>query len=95
MIWGSHSGSYEEYYLLGCNAVYSVENQSMFGRNILPPSSGSNKQSKIPAWKQKLASCFHTGILLGLFDPEDGGDIFLWKMGWLSMDYVMLYQSWW
>jgi hypothetical protein len=25
-----------------------------------------------------LVTCFHTGILLGLFfDPEDGGDMFL------------------
>jgi hypothetical protein len=24
-----------------------------------------------------LATCFHAGILLVLFDPEDGGDMFL------------------
>jgi hypothetical protein len=24
-----------------------------------------------------LATCFHTGFLLGLFDPEDRGNIFL------------------
>jgi hypothetical protein len=24
-----------------------------------------------------LATCFDAGILLGLFSPEDGGDIFL------------------
>jgi hypothetical protein len=29
-----------------------------------------------PLWKQ-VATCFHAGILLGLFDPEDGGDTFL------------------
>jgi hypothetical protein len=29
------------------------------------------------AW---LATCFHAGILLGLFDPEDGGDVFLWNI---------------
>jgi hypothetical protein len=26
---------------------------------------------------RRLATCFHAGILLGLFDPEDGGDMFL------------------
>jgi hypothetical protein len=25
----------------------------------------------------QLAICFHAGILLGLLDPQDGGDIFL------------------
>jgi hypothetical protein len=28
-----------------------------------------------------LATCFHDGILLGLFfNPEDGGDLFLWNV---------------
>jgi hypothetical protein len=34
--------------------------------------------------------CFHVGILLGLFDPEDGGDMFLRIVGWLSADYTAL-----
>jgi hypothetical protein len=29
----------------------------------------------------RLATCFHADILLGLFDPEDGGDIFLRNVG--------------
>jgi hypothetical protein len=33
-IGGSHSGGYEEYCLLGYNAVQSVECQSTFRRNI-------------------------------------------------------------
>jgi hypothetical protein len=33
----------EEYYLLGNDAVYSVESQPTFRRNISPPSSGSKK----------------------------------------------------
>jgi hypothetical protein len=28
-----------------------------------------------------LATCFHTGILLILFDTEDGGDMFLQEVG--------------
>jgi hypothetical protein len=55
-----------------------VESQPTFQRNISPPSSGSNKPSKIPA---ELATCFHAGILLGLFDPEDGDDTFLRNVG--------------
>jgi hypothetical protein len=34
---------------------------------------------------------FHAGLWLALlFDPEDGGDIFLPKVGSLSMDYMTL-----
>jgi hypothetical protein len=44
-----------------------------------------------PTSRALLANCFHAGFLLGLcFDPEDGGDIFLQNIGWLSMDYMAL-----
>jgi hypothetical protein len=34
----------------------------------------------------------HANFLLGLFfDPEDGGDMFLWNVEWLLSDYMMLY----
>jgi hypothetical protein len=36
-------------------------------------------------------TCFHTGILLSLFDPKDGADMFLQNIGWLSTDYTMLH----
>jgi hypothetical protein len=65
-IWGSHSGGFEEFYLLGYNAVKSVESQ--------------------------LLACVHVGFLLSLFfDPENGGDIFLRNVGWLSTDFTALY----
>jgi hypothetical protein len=39
-----------------------------------------------------LANFLHAGILLGLFfNPEDGSDMFLRNVGWLSTDYTSLY----
>jgi hypothetical protein len=32
-------------------------------------------------------------LLLLLFDREDGSDMFLWNIGWFSMDYVALYPE--
>jgi hypothetical protein len=47
-----------------------------------------NTPSKKPARKGVETSSF----LLGLFfDPEDGGDMFLGKVGWFSTDYTDLY----
>jgi hypothetical protein len=60
--------------------------QLMFQRNMSPPSSESkNKQSKKSACKQVLAICFRAGFL----DIEDGGDMFLWNVSWLSVDYAV------
>jgi hypothetical protein len=42
------------------NAVWSVESQLKFWRNISPPSSGSNKPSEIPVWK-RVTSCLVQG----------------------------------
>jgi hypothetical protein len=41
--------------------------------------------------REVLVTCFHAGILLGLFNPEDGGDIFLRNVGLLSTDYTAVY----
>jgi hypothetical protein len=35
--------------------------------------------------------CFHAGMLLGFFDSEGGGYMFLRNVGWLSTDYTALY----
>jgi hypothetical protein len=34
----------------------------------------------------KIASCFHAGIILSLFDPENGDNMFLWNVRWFSND---------
>jgi hypothetical protein len=65
---GSHSGGYEEYYILGCNPMQPVESQPTFRRNISPPSSGStNKLSKKPACKlvaRQPERCFFARLIL-------------------------------
>jgi RsiW-degrading membrane proteinase PrsW (M82 family) len=55
-----------------------------------PPSSGSkNKPSKI-----LLATCVHTGFLLGLFfDTEEGCVMFLRNVGRLSVDYTVIQRN--
>jgi hypothetical protein len=37
-----------------------------------------------------LSTYFHAGIWLGLFDPEDGNDMFLRNVSWLSTDFTAL-----
>jgi hypothetical protein len=37
------------------------------------------------------ANRFHAGILFGLFDFEDGADIFHRNVGWFSSDYTTSY----
>jgi hypothetical protein len=61
----------------------------LLGKNISPPSSGSkSKPSKKPTWSMRKQSLLHTGFLFRIFfGPEDGGDMFLRKVNWLSTDY--------
>jgi hypothetical protein len=41
----------------------------------------------------EVATCFHTGFLLGLFfDPEDRGDMFLQNVSWLLTDHTALHN---
>jgi hypothetical protein len=74
----------EEFYFLGCNTVYSVENQPTFRRNMSPPPSGpKNKRNKL-SMKQVASrlSMLYAAVLLGLFfGPEGGGDMFLQNVG--------------
>jgi hypothetical protein len=68
-------------YLLGCNAVWSGESQQTFRRSMSPPS--SRPKSLLPA------SCWVLACLL--FDPDDGFDMFLRNLYWLSPDFTALY----
>jgi hypothetical protein len=78
-IFGDTQSNDEAFCLLEYNAVLSTESQPTFWRNMLPPSSESkNKPSK------QSSACYllHAGFLLDLlFDPEDGGDMFLQNVG--------------
>jgi hypothetical protein len=55
-IWGSHSGDYEEFYLLGYNTIQSTERHLIFQSNILSVPSGL--KSKGPhthtVWRAQL-----------------------------------------
>jgi hypothetical protein len=78
--------SLKQFSILVCFTVFCVNTYvNSFPKWIL--SAGEkfcNKPGNIPAWKQVVS--FHVGILLGLFDPEDEGDMFLRNIGWLSTD---------
>jgi hypothetical protein len=68
-----------EFYLLGYNAMYFVESQPTFRRNMSATSSRSkNKPSKKPAWKHAttLVSCLAYSSTY---------------VGWLSTNYTALY----
>jgi hypothetical protein len=61
--------AYKEQYLLGCNAVKSVESQPTFRGNMSPPSSGSNNISQArnqPEAGSSDCHLLHAGFLLDL-----------------------------
>jgi hypothetical protein len=45
-IWGSHSGDYQQFCFLAYNAVYYVESQQTFRRNMTPPPSRSKNKPR-------------------------------------------------
>jgi hypothetical protein len=72
-IWGSHSGGYEKYHLLGCNSAYCVEIQPTFRRNISPLYSWSkNEPSKKSERKPsaRLFSRIFWSLWKGSFQPQ-------------------------
>jgi hypothetical protein len=67
---------YEEYYLLGYNAVYSIESEQTFRGNKSPQSSGSKNKPN------KYLCLLPAGFFLWLlFDLEDRGDMFSRNIG--------------
>jgi hypothetical protein len=68
----------EEFYILICNTLHSVESQLTFWRNMSPPSS---HQALLKA-----------GFLFDLLsNPDDWCDMFLLDVSRLSMHYTVLY----
>jgi hypothetical protein len=75
--------------IVGSEVLTAVVIKSYIFQNITPcsPLKGNRHRAL-------LAICFHADFLLSLFfDPEDGGDIFLRNVGYLSTDYAALYPN--
>jgi hypothetical protein len=65
-IWGSQSGGCEDYYRLGCNAIYFGDSPTLL-RNIFPPSSGMKLSLQI------VSVAFFFDLV---FDSEDIGRVY-------------------
>jgi hypothetical protein len=54
---------------------------------------GRTSHLHFQGWRAWTAYCLlHASFLLGiLFNPEDGGDMFLRNVGWFSTDYIAIY----
>jgi hypothetical protein len=53
----SHGGHYEEYFFLGCYAIYSGGIPTTFRKNILPPS--SRLKSEGSTWRARIRRLHH------------------------------------
>lgn len=79
-IWGSNSGGYKEYALLGCNAIYFRGNMAF------------QWSLHLQGWRvsQERNQLLLAGFLLGLpSDPEDRWDILHWYIKF-SLNYKVL-----
>jgi hypothetical protein len=62
----------------GFGRIYCLHLQGRINREKYQPES---RWHAVKLNKKKNATCFHAGIFFGLFDPEDGGDMFLPNVG--------------
>jgi hypothetical protein len=76
-IWGSRRSGYEGF--------------PHFGGTCRLHLHGRINRAKYQLESARIATCFDAGFFLGLFDPENGGDMYLRNVGWLSTDYTTLY----
>jgi hypothetical protein len=58
LYWGSHCGGYEEFCLLGYNAVWPSVSRPTIRGNMSPPSSGLNNKPSNKSGSTLLAACF-------------------------------------
>jgi hypothetical protein len=83
---GSHSGGYEDFYLLGYIVVRSIDVTEEHVTSNFRVEEQTEQQTGMKAGGKlqvaPLPTCFHAGSLLHLFfEPEDGSDMFFRKIG--------------
>jgi hypothetical protein len=62
--------------------------------NQLKERNTSRNQLEVDIKQSTVCSLFYSGFFLGLFfHTQDGGDIFLRNIDWLSTDYTALYPK--
>jgi hypothetical protein len=91
-IWGSLSGGYEEYYLLGYNAVecHLLSRWTLKMETICSSETSVDTQRTIrrATCRCHLLSRWFLAQLI-FFDTEDWGDMFLRNIGWHSTNYMV------
>jgi hypothetical protein len=88
-IWGSPSGGYEEWYLLGYKVVYSVESKPMFRRNISTHLQGwKNNLSKKSLWKQVASIAYFSTLKIEvIYSSETSVEFQQTTRGYVPEDY--------
>jgi hypothetical protein len=90
LIWGSHSCDYKELYLLRYNTTHwertNVSEEHV--TSIFSVKKLAKQKTNMKLVAEPACYLLHAGFLLGIFfNPKDGGDIFLWNISWLPVDY--------
>jgi hypothetical protein len=86
---GSHSGDYEEFYLLAITLYIQLKANGCYGHLKTWYNARILRSSMKQVASSPARHLLHAGFLPCLFfDLEDGGDIFLWHVGWISTVYM-------